>query len=53
MMKLAWSVRELLKRRLPELHSYKVPELILTEVNDGHPAYMDWVLKNSILDNSY
>jgi periplasmic divalent cation tolerance protein len=47
MMKLASSQTERLKRRLPELHPYDVPELILTEVRDGHPAYLDWVLKNS------
>jgi periplasmic divalent cation tolerance protein len=47
MMKLPASQTERLKMRLPELHSYQVPELIVTDVIDGHPAYLDWVKQAS------
>jgi periplasmic divalent cation tolerance protein len=32
-----------LKERLPALHPYEVPELIVTEVQDGLEAYCRWV----------
>jgi periplasmic divalent cation tolerance protein len=32
-----------LLRRIPELHSYDVPEILVLEVADGHPPYLDWV----------
>jgi periplasmic divalent cation tolerance protein len=32
-----------LTQRVPELHPYEVPELLLLPVVDGHPAYLDWV----------
>lgn len=32
-----------LKERLPQLHPYQVPELIVTEVTDGLAPYCAWV----------
>ena len=32
-----------LKVRLPELHPYDVPELLVLPVEDGLPAYLEWV----------
>ena len=32
-----------LQRRVEELHSYDVPELIAFEIERGLPAYLDWV----------
>lgn len=29
--------------RARELHAYEVPELLVQEVADGNPAYLDWV----------
>ncbi|MBL8730935.1 MAG: divalent-cation tolerance protein CutA [Planctomycetes bacterium] len=33
-----------LQRRLPELHPYQVPELLVFDVADGLPAYLRWVV---------
>ena len=32
-----------LKERLPQLHPYQVPELVVTDVEDGLEAYCRWV----------
>jgi periplasmic divalent cation tolerance protein len=32
-----------LKALLPELHPYDVPELVVLPVEDGLPAYLNWV----------
>ncbi len=32
-----------LKARLPELHPYQVPELLVLPVEDGLVAYLEWV----------
>ncbi len=32
-----------LKARLPELHPYQVPELLVLGVEDGLEAYLEWV----------
>ncbi len=32
-----------LRRRLPELHEYDVPELVALDVADGLDPYLDWV----------
>jgi len=34
---------EELKRVIPELHPYDVPELLVLPVEDGLPAYLSWV----------
>lgn len=34
---------EALKARLPALHSYSVPELVILPVSDGLPDYLAWV----------
>lgn len=39
-----------LKSRLNELHPYEVPELIAFPVDDGLPAYLQWVLRESAPD---
>lgn len=35
-----------LMRRVPELHPYDVPELLVLPVEAGHPPYLDWVVRN-------
>ncbi len=30
--------------RLAEVHSYDVPEILVTEVTDGYAPYLDWVV---------
>lgn len=32
-----------LARRIQELHSYSVPEILAVPVESGSPAYVDWV----------
>ena len=32
-----------LERRIKELHSYEVPEIVALRVTDGLPAYLRWV----------
>jgi periplasmic divalent cation tolerance protein len=32
-----------LRERLGQLHSYTLPELLVLAVQDGSPAYLDWV----------
>jgi len=32
-----------LTQRVPELHPYEVPEVVVLPVVDGHHAYLDWV----------
>jgi periplasmic divalent cation tolerance protein len=32
-----------LRERLPALHPYEVPELLVLEVADGLPAYLSWI----------
>ncbi|KAA3660375.1 MAG: divalent-cation tolerance protein CutA [Calditrichaeota bacterium] len=34
-----------LKKIVPEIHPYEVPELIFLPVVDGAPAYLQWVCK--------
>ncbi|PIR21534.1 MAG: divalent-cation tolerance protein CutA [Deltaproteobacteria bacterium CG11_big_fil_rev_8_21_14_0_20_47_16] len=36
---------DVIKKIFPELHPYKVPELIALPVVDGGSAYLDWVRK--------
>jgi periplasmic divalent cation tolerance protein len=33
--------------RLAELHSYDVPEILVTEVVGGHVPYLDWVVEQT------
>jgi periplasmic divalent cation tolerance protein len=35
-------VKEII-RRIRELHSYEVPEIIALPIIDGHEGYLDWV----------
>ncbi|HEX7445681.1 MAG TPA: divalent cation tolerance protein CutA [Methanothrix sp.] len=32
--------------RIIELHSYKVPEIIVLPVVEGHQAYLDWIARS-------
>lgn len=34
---------EPLWRRLSELHPYEVPEFLVLGIEDGNPAYLDWI----------
>jgi periplasmic divalent cation tolerance protein len=34
-----------LMRRVMELHSYEVPEILVLPVSDGHPTYLRWVVE--------
>jgi periplasmic divalent cation tolerance protein len=36
-----------LVERLRRLHSYDVPEIVVTPVTGGNPAYLDWVAAES------
>lgn len=35
-----------LLQRVPELHPYDVPEVLVIPVEAGHPPYMNWVNEN-------
>ena len=37
---------ERLTRRVPDLHPYEVPEVLVLPVEGGHRPYLDWVLEN-------
>jgi len=32
------------RARVRALHSYEVPEILVTEISDGEPDYLSWVL---------
>lgn len=32
-----------LMKRLPQLHSYKIPEIIVLPILEGHGPYLDWI----------
>jgi periplasmic divalent cation tolerance protein len=34
---------DLLKKRVTEIHSYKLPEVIALPVSDGLKGYLDWI----------
>jgi periplasmic divalent cation tolerance protein len=38
---------EALSRRIKELHSYKVPEIIAMPVIVGNPDYLDWIREST------
>jgi periplasmic divalent cation tolerance protein len=42
-LKLPGSALDRLRVRIPELHPYAVPELLVLPAVDGHPPYLDWV----------
>jgi periplasmic divalent cation tolerance protein len=37
---------ELLRKRIVELHSYAVPEIISLPVVEGHQPYLDWLARS-------
>jgi len=36
-----------LRRRVVELHSYEVPEVVRLPIADGHTPYLDWVRRET------
>lgn len=36
-----------LLERLPQLHPYDVPELLILPVESGHPPYVEWVAEET------
>jgi periplasmic divalent cation tolerance protein len=37
---------EPLKKRILEMHSYSVPEIIAVPIVEGHQAYLDWLAQS-------
>ncbi len=37
---------EALKKRIAELHSYAVPEIIALPIAEGHQPYLDWLARS-------
>lgn len=37
--------------RIKELHSYRVPSIIVTKIMNGNPSYLHWI-KNSLTHNN-
>ena len=35
-----------LEQRLKELHPYEVPEIVMVQIRDGLPAYLNWVVES-------
>lgn len=35
-----------LLERVPELHPYEVPEVLVLDVAEGHGPYLDWITEN-------
>lgn len=48
MIKTSADMIEALKKAIPALHSYEVPELLIVPVSDGSESYLTWV--NEALD---
>lgn len=48
MIKTSADMAEALKKTIPALHSYEVPELLIVPVSDCDPAYLKWL--NATLD---
>jgi len=36
-----------LRARIVELHPYELPEVVALPVEQGHPAYLDWILRET------
>lgn len=36
-----------LEAHLSEHHTYDVPEIVATQISEGHPAYLSWVEENA------
>ncbi|HUP92513.1 MAG TPA: divalent-cation tolerance protein CutA [Solimonas sp.] len=37
---------EALRQEILKLHPYELPEIVAVKLDDGHPAYLDWVLSS-------
>ncbi|MEI8341592.1 MAG: divalent-cation tolerance protein CutA [Verrucomicrobiota bacterium] len=35
-----------LENRLRELHPYEVPEIVMFQIRDGLPAYLNWIVES-------
>jgi len=46
MIKTKKSLFEPLKKRILQLHSYAVPEIIAIPIIKGHQPYLDWVAES-------
>ena len=44
---------EQLMKRVQQLHSYKVPEIIVLPVLDGYGPYLDWISESLTEDQDY
>lgn len=38
---------EKIRKRISDLHSYEVPEIISIPVLEGHKPYLDWITSNT------
>ena len=38
---------EALISRISELHAYEVPDIVALPIEQGHPAYLDWVIEST------
>jgi periplasmic divalent cation tolerance protein len=36
-----------LRAKILELHPYEVPEVIAVSVDQGHEAYLDWIIRET------
>lgn len=41
------SAADRLVRRIPELHPYDVPEVLVLPVESGHSPYLDWLTRST------
>lgn len=37
-----------LLRRIPEIHPYEVPEILVLEVEEGHLPYLEWIQEETL-----
>jgi periplasmic divalent cation tolerance protein len=47
LLKTTTSGSERLVRRIPELHPYDVPEVLVLPVEAGHPPYLQWLMEST------
>lgn len=41
------AVFERLRARIVELHPYELPEVVALPIEQGHAAYLDWILRET------
>src|SRR5262249_12270667 len=42
-----------LERRVKELHSYSIPEVIALEIKHGSPRYLDWLRESTARSDAF